>query len=206
VPNSSDISILFEDERFLAVDKPVGRLVIPGRGETEPSLIEELRKRRPGLLVVHRIDRETSGCVLFAKSETAHRQANGWFEKHEVKKEYWALAEGAARLPVLKIQTPIEGARALTQATAERRLAGATLFRVRIVTGRRHQIRIHLASEGHPLLGDTTYGGRRAIPEAPGLEVARVALHAGKLELPDGTAIESPWPADFAEWVRRLDP
>lgn len=199
------IQILFEDPRFLVVDKPPGWLTIPGRDPAERSLIETLRQTRPGLLVVHRIDRETSGVVLFAKTPDSHRLANGWFEKHEVKKEYLALVRGDPQLPVFKIQLPIEGAKAITQATIEKRFRGCTLLRVRIVTGKRHQIRIHLSGHGHPILGDPTYGGTRLISDGSHeLRFERVALHAARLTLPTGETIEAPLPADFEGWLSSL--
>lgn len=191
----NSVSILFADDRFLVVDKPAGLLTIPGRDLSEPSLIERLRQTHPDLLVVHRIDRETSGCVLFAKNAESHRLANGWFEKHEVKKEYLALIEGSFAQPVLRLDRPIDGQKALSQATMVEEFETASLVRVRIQTGRRHQIRIHLSQAGHPILGDTLYRGKT---------MGRVALHAEKLELPTGEKILAPIPEDFQSWLFHL--
>ncbi len=199
---STPIRILFEDERFLVVDKPSGLLTIPGRDLSEPSLIEELRQSRPELLVVHRIDRETSGCVLLAKTPDSHREANFWFEKHEMKKEYLALVSGELRLPVMRIDTPIEKQKALTQVSVVEKFTHESLVRARIQTGRRHQIRIHLSREGHPILGDREYRGAQAL--SSGLKVARVALHAESLQFPGGEKIAAPLPEDFEGWLKNL--
>ena len=195
-------SSLFEDGRFLVVDKPSGLLTIPGRDLNEPSLIEILRKERPELLVVHRIDRETSGCVLFAKNPDAHREANRWFEKHDIKKEYLALVVGELRLPVMRIDTPIENQKALTQVSVIEKFKNTSFLRVRIQTGRRHQIRIHLSQQGHAILGDVRYKGPKTTPD--GLEIKRVALHAESLQFPGGVKIMAPIPADFENWLTHL--
>jgi len=199
---SSPIFTLFENDRFLVVDKPPGLLTIPGRDLSEPSLIVELRKNHPELLVVHRIDRETSGCVLFAKNPEAHREANHWFEKHEMKKEYLAIAQGELRLPVMRLDSPIEGQKALSQVSLIERLGENSYLRVKIQTGKRHQIRIHLSQAGHPILGDTKYGGRRK--SKSGVPIDRVALHAESLQFPGGEKIVCPLPADFMLWVKLL--
>lgn len=200
------VEILLEDERFLGVNKPAGMLTIPGRDPKEVSLVDRLRRKWKRLQVVHRIDRETSGCVLFAKTPDTHRLACGWFEKHEVKKEYLAIVRGVPALPVFKITTPIEGARAITQATVEKRYGDSSLLRVRIVTGKRHQIRIHLTESGFPILGDSKYGGPKKFrrDDAREIHFARVALHAEKLELPTGEKMLASIPEDFANWLTLL--
>jgi RluA family pseudouridine synthase len=208
----ASLPVLYEDARFLAVNKPAGLLSIPGRNRSEASVVDALRKARrassPGesLLVVHRIDRETSGVLLFAKSEDAHRIANQWFREHTVRKEYVALAEGAPRVPAFRVNVPIEEKAALSQVQVSERFDGAFLARVRIATGRRHQIRIHLQHEGFPILGDPKYGGKKVYR---GIHIDRVALHAELLALPaDGefpaVEIRAPIPEDFARWHREL--
>ncbi len=196
------ILTLFEDDRFLVVDKPSGLLTIPGRDLNELSLIETLREHHPELLVVHRIDRETSGCVLFAKNPDAHREANRWFEKHEMKKEYLALVLGELRLPVMRIDAPIENQKALTQLRVIEKFTEASLLRVRLQTGRRHQIRIHLSQLGHAILGDKQYQG--VLKTSSGLEINRVALHAESLQFPGGIKIISSLPTDFQSWLNHL--
>lgn len=198
------LSILFQDERFIAVDKPAGLLAIPGRNLLEPSLLRILEAKFPDekIWVVHRIDRETSGVILFAKNESSHRLANEWFSSHAVKKEYLALASGSPGAPALRVNRPIEGKASLSQVQVVERFTDAFLARVRIATGRRHQIRIHLQAEEFPILGDLKYGGALTLH---GISFPRVALHAEKLVLPDrGTAIIAPRPPDFLEWIARL--
>lgn len=186
------------------MNKPAGILTIPGRDPAAPSLFGLLNQNQK-LWVVHRLDRETSGCLMFAKTEEAHRQACAWFEKHEVKKEYVAFAEGDPRVPVMKFDQPIEGARAVSQMSVEARFMGGFVARVRIVTGRRHQIRIHLSRAGFPILGDIEYDGKKSLAFTENVvEFPRVALHARKLEVPGGLKFEAPYPSDFLAWAHEL--
>ena len=210
-----ELAILWENDHFLAVDKPAGLLSIPGANAREPSVLKLLSKLYPrrSHIPVHRIDRETSGVLLVARNEDAHRAANRWFEKHLMKKEYLAIATGHPRLPAFRVNRPIEGKAALSQVQVVERFgnvgtSASFLARVRIATGRRHQIRIHLEAEGHPILGDPKYGGPRA---HAGVKFPRFALHAERLVLPPESdsfgftkanrEIIAPMPSDFAEWV-----
>lgn len=200
---ASDVPVLFENKEFLVVNKPAGILTIPGRDPAAPSLLNILcQNGGPKLWVVHRLDRETSGCLVFAKDEKAHREACGWFEKHETKKEYVAFASGEPRLPVMKLDSPIEGARAVSQMSVFERFPGGFIASVRILTGRRHQIRIHLSGAGFSIFGDAEYGGARECGPAV---FTRVALHARKLELPNGMKFLADYPSDFQEWSRKLE-
>ncbi len=208
----NDAAILYESADFIAVNKPPGLLSIPGTKGNEPNLLRSLSRRFPKqpFLIIHRIDRETSGVILFARNEEAHRIANGWFSSHVVKKEYLALASGSPRLPAMRVNHPIEGKPSLSQVQILERFSrddeSGFLARVRIATGRRHQIRIHLSAEGFPILGDTRYHG----PEcAFGISFPRFALHAEKLvipksELSDSVELVAPLPTDFASWVSIL--
>lgn len=193
---------------WVAVTKPAGWLTIDGSraqtAQTEPrpvlkSWLEDQLAQK--IWVVHRIDLQTSGIVLFALNADAHRQASVWFEKHQVRKAYDFLAQGEPRLPVMKVDKPIEGARSVTQLEVKERFTACFLDRAIPHSGRRHQIRIHLADLKHPILGDTQYGGKAALGE---LTIQRVALHAARLELPDGQKFEAPWPEDFQSWVTQL--
>lgn len=186
--------------------KPAGWLTIAASNPSENphpvlrSYLEAELKRQ--LWVVHRIDIQTSGLVLFALNAGAHREASIWFEKHQVRKAYDFIASGSPRLPIQKIDKPIEGARSITQLELKERF-GKECFLGRAVplTGKRHQIRIHLSGEGSPILGDSQYGG---LKKWGALSIDRVALHAAKLELPDGQKFEAPWPEDFKSWVAQL--
>lgn len=206
------LEILYEDSRFMALNKPAGLLSIPAERGNEPSLLLRLAQRFPRqrFLVVHRIDRQTSGILLFARDENAHRLANGWFSNHGVTKEYLALAQGDPRLPAFRVNRAIEGKPSLSQIQISERFLHpehpAFLARVRIATGRKHQIRLHLEAEGFPILGDTRYSG---VLEFRGIRFPRFALHAERLVLPkEGDApsveIRAPLPADFEAWLRAL--
>lgn len=199
-----DPKILVSHPRWVVVDKPSGWLTIPGRSDASvPILLDWVKTQFPAVWVVHRLDRETSGVVLFARSAEDHALANAWFAQRSVKKTYYCLAQGIPEAPFFKVQQPIEGAASTTQVEVVERFQHSFLARVFPRTGRRHQIRIHLAARGNPILGDALYGGKTQL-EAPVLSISRVALHAGSLELPTGDRFESPWPEDFMAWLEML--
>jgi 23S rRNA-/tRNA-specific pseudouridylate synthase len=202
LPQLREPSILAKTEAWLVVDKPSGWLSVPGRSAA-PVLLDWLRERHGReVLPIHRLDLETSGVLIYARSAEAHRLACGWFLHHRVRKRYEALAAGSPLRPVFRVATAVDGKPALSQVEVlERFRMGGFLASVRIETGRRHQVRAHLASLGFPLWGDPRYGG--SLQPLPGLEVGRVALHARSLELPDGQVFEAPRPADFAGWLER---
>lgn len=200
--------IISQSASWVVVDKPSGWLTIPGRdrAQAEKVLVNWL-ERELGCpsWVVHRIDRETSGIVLFARNARAHQKASLWFQRHQVKKQYDLLASGQPGTPILRIRGPIEGAPSVTQIERRESFGHCFLARATPLTGRRHQIRIHLASLGHPLLGDSRYQGpREVVIGARTLVIGRVALHAARLELPGHEAFEAPWPPDFQSWVEAL--
>jgi 23S rRNA pseudouridine1911/1915/1917 synthase len=164
--------LLHLDPHLLLVSKPSGMLSIPGRGQSAPSLSDLLRKEFPELFVVHRIDRETSGVVLFARNAEAHRMLSMQFQEKKVSKTYYALCAGQLWPEAGEISAPIgenpakagsqmvraDGKESLTryQCTERWRFAGRVLFYPE--TGRTHQIRVHARHIGHPLLGDELYG------------------------------------------------
>lgn len=194
--------ILFEDDDWCVVDKPAGWVVIPGRNQ-EPVLqkwaTESMVRKTPKsqAWVVHRIDRDTSGLVLFAKGRESHRTANGWFEKGEIEKTYRFVAHGKPDSPIFKVTLPIETKKSITQFQVIEQRRDFFLGEARLVTGRRHQIRIHLKSLEMPIAGDPKYG-------APASPFRRQALHAFRLKLPTGRVIESAWPADLVEAWRGI--
>ena len=205
-----------ETARWLVINKPAGWLTIPGHAsDADPVLSTWAQEHFGRVWVVHRLDRETSGVVLFARSAEAHRQANIWFSSHQVRKTYSCLAKGQPSTPMFKIKTPIRGLHCVTQVEVRESYQlgedqSAFFAAVKPLTGRRHQIRIHLASEGFPLWGDTRYSGPpEVVVRGEKLPIARVALHAAKLELPadhssEQATFEAPWPEDFETWVRRV--
>ena len=168
---------------------------------------------RPG--IVHRLDRGTSGLMVVAKSDAAHRALSAQFASRSVEKEYLALVLGVPKRKTGEIAAPIgrdpvhrrrmsvkapRGREARSRYEVVEAFGAAALLRVRIFTGRTHQVRVHLASIGHPVAGDATYGGRRALP--PGLALERPALHAARLAFahPEtGARLEftSPLPPDL---------
>lgn len=210
-----DSAILFEDERLVAADKPAGRPTIPGRGEIGEALVAELERRLGRkLFVVHRLDREASGVVVLAKDAETHRLLCAQFEGRAAKKTYLAVVLGAPRGEGV-IDAPLrefgsgrvapapDGKPSCTRWRVERSWARAALLRVEPETGRKHQIRTHLASIGCPILGDPRYGP----PPRPVGGAARLMLHARTLALSAGRdyAFDAPPPADFEAVLAALD-
>jgi 23S rRNA pseudouridine1911/1915/1917 synthase len=201
-------AIVFEDEDIVVVDKPAGLLTAP-TPESDRNNLADLLSRRPGaarVQVVHRIDLGTSGLVVFAKTALANEELSARFRAHDLERVYLAVVAGAFPATVTRIDRPVGGRRAVTHVEVRERLeAGATLIACRLETGRTHQIRLHAAGVGHPVLGDTRYGA-----PAPGLpSPPRIALHAtalGFIHPRSGTplAFDSPWPADLAGWLSRI--
>ena len=203
--------IISETPRWLVVSKPSGWLTIPGRDSQQPDiapapvLSEWAKQNFPSLYVVHRLDRETSGIVLFARTVEDHQQANLWFQNRKVKKTYHCLAQGRPSTPILKINLPIAGASSITQVEVKESYTEGFLAQVLPRTGRRHQIRIHLSKNGFPIWGDTHYSGPREITLGNStLTIPRVALHASSLELPSGETFKATFPPDFAFWLVQL--
>ncbi|HNR07308.1 MAG TPA: RluA family pseudouridine synthase [Saprospiraceae bacterium] len=204
------LEILFEDEDLLAVNKPSGLLSIPDRWDQEKeSLYYILGESRAGLMVVHRLDKDTSGVIVFAKNQEAHRILNDQFSKNENRKIYWAIVGQPVSEPGT-IDTPIaadpfvagkmtihrKGKAALTYFKPLENFRDFTLLEVQIETGRTHQIRVHLSSIGLPLAFDPLYGSDRPITirdikkrnlrepeETASALMARVPLHALSITL-----------------------
>jgi 23S rRNA pseudouridine1911/1915/1917 synthase len=233
-PAHADLQFVYEDEHLAVLDKPAGLVVHPGPGHWNDTLVNVLSERgtalaaqggegRPG--IVHRLDRDTSGLLLVAKSDLAHRRLAGAIERREVKRIYAALAWGHLRKSPVDIEAPIArhpkerkrmtvaqgGRHAITHAALVARFAHCDLLRLRLGTGRTHQIRVHLAHVGCPIVGDREYtfgGSRRVTPsarvEAERLEslAPRQLLHAAKLSFAHPVTgapitLMSEWPADL---------
>ncbi|MGC3999040.1 MAG: RluA family pseudouridine synthase [Anaeromyxobacter sp.] len=222
--------VLHLDAHLLAVDKPPGRLVIPGRVAGEPSLREELEAVHGRLWVVHRLDRGTSGVLVFARSAEAHRALNLAFERGEPRKRYLALVRGAPP-DEQRLEAPIaQGRKGRMRAVepgdprgkpsatrvrclerfAERPWTGGALALVEALpeTGRTHQIRVHLAWAGTPLAVDPDYGEAGPLAAPGGAALARTPLHAARLELPHpaggALTLEAGLPADLAAVLAEL--
>lgn len=191
--------IVREDEHLLVVDKPAGLVVHPGAGVREGTLVQQLAGRiaggpepdRPG--VVHRLDRDTSGLMLLARSDAAHAALQEAIRRREVEREYLALVGGRLDARSGTIDAPIGRDRAnrtvmstrtdkprgaVTHFEVVEQLDGRSLLRVRLETGRTHQIRAHMAAIGHPVCGDQAYGGRAS---GSGLGLMRQFLHSARL-------------------------
>jgi 23S rRNA pseudouridine1911/1915/1917 synthase len=233
-PAHRELTFVFEDEHLAALEKPAGLVVHPGPGHWDDTLVNVLVGRgtalstgaaagRPG--IVHRLDRDTSGLLLVAKSDLAHRRLTRMLEQRRVERTYAALAWGHLAKSPVEIEAPITrhpkdrtrmsvlagGRHAVTHAWVVARFAQTDLLRIKLGTGRTHQIRVHLAHVGHPVVGDREYafgGSRRVTPSerraAERLEAVapRQLLHAARLAFPHpvtGAPLElrSEWPPDL---------
>ena len=230
VPEAIPLSVLYEDEDMVAIDKPAGMVVHAGAGVHSGTLVNALLHRfealsgvggalRPG--IVHRLDRYTSGVLLVAKNDQAHQRLAAQFSGRQVEKVYLAMVHGSVERESGRIERPIardpvcrtrmttrlkEGRAAWSEYRVLRRFARFTLLEVRIGTGRTHQIRVHLSSIGHPVAGDTLYGApARGVPP-----LDRYFLHAHRIRFRrpgDGQQISvvSPLPPDLESWMERLE-
>ena len=232
-PEDIPLTVLYEDEDLVAVDKPAGMVVHAGAGVHSGTLVNALLHRfaalsgvggplRPG--IVHRLDRYTSGVLLVAKNDAAHQQLAAQFSGRRVEKVYLALVHGRVAPESGRIERPIardpvhrtrmtarlaSGRAAWSEYRVLRRFARFTFLEVRIGTGRTHQIRVHLASIGHPVAGDALYGAPARIEGVPPL--GRYFLHAHRIRfrLPstgEELVVEAPLPASLAEWMEALEP
>lgn len=212
--------IAFEDEHLLVVDKPAGMVVHPGAGVGEGTLVQELAAKlaggpdpaRPG--VVHRLDRDTSGLLVLARSEPVHAALQEAIRRRQVERQYLALAAGRpgsrtgtidaaigrdrANRTLMSTRTD-KPRRAVTHFEVVEQLARHALLRVTLETGRTHQIRAHLAAIGHPVCGDQAYGGR---PCGAEVGLTRQFLHSARLVFShpvtgEGIECESKPPADL---------
>jgi 23S rRNA pseudouridine1911/1915/1917 synthase len=234
-PEALPLSILHDDRSIVVIDKPAGMVVHPGAGHRTGTVVHALLhhvgglsgiggRERPG--IVHRLDRGTSGVMVIAKTDAAHRALAQQFHDRKIDKEYVALVWGKVAagttmdLPVgrhprqrqkMSTRAP-KGRSALTRVIDAEAVAGLTLVRVAIATGRTHQIRVHLAEAGHPVAGDALYGGvrRRLPPRLASIgRLDRPFLHAARLRFahPDTShpmTFDSPLPRDLAEVLAAL--
>jgi 23S rRNA pseudouridine1911/1915/1917 synthase len=218
-PESIPLSIVYEDDDLIVIDKPAGLVVHPAPGHPSGTLVNALVAHAPEISVggtlrpgiVHRLDKDTSGLIVAAKTDRGRTSLVSQWESRRVKKEYVALAAGSIVEHEATIDAPIGrdpknrqrmavvrgGKPAITRFRVHDRFEGATLLDVEIETGRTHQIRVHLAFIGHPVVGDRVYGTKDSL----GLTLDRQFLHASGLEfqLPDGrpVAFSSPLPDDL---------
>jgi len=202
LPEAIPLDILFEDAHLIVLNKPAGLVVHPAAGHASGTLVNALLHyteveqgddpRRPG--VVHRLDKDTSGVMVVTRTEAAREGMSALFAKHDIERVYEAICLGLPP-PSVSYDTLIgrhpqdrkrfsskvrTGKRAITHVVRQRVLKGAALIRCQLETGRTHQIRVHLADHGFPLLGDAVYGRSPKDPtlREAGNELARQALHA----------------------------
>lgn len=236
--NQPEATLLYCDEHILVVNKPAGVLTLPdGYDPSAPYLVNQLKARYGALWVVHRLDRETSGVIVFARTPEAHRHLNNQFEKREVEKVYHALVWGhpgwrekTIQLPLLpngdrKHRTIVDTRRGKDAKTSLRLIesyAAAALIEAIPSSGRRHQIRAHLAAMGFPIIGDRLYGCRKAkqihvqaasSPEErqpnDSILIHRLALHAWQISLVhpaflERVAYQAAYPQDFRLAIETL--
>jgi 23S rRNA pseudouridine1911/1915/1917 synthase len=241
-PEPMELDLLYEDEDLLIVNKPPGLIVHPGAGHSEGTLVHGLLAHSPRLAIqgsplrpgiVHRLDKDTSGVLVIAKSERAYLHLIREFKAHSVRKEYLALVYGSPTKREGEIRTLLgrhptdrkkmavlqgRGREAVSRWKVEKDWGDAALLRVEIETGRTHQIRVHLSHMNHPVIGDETYGGgkkrARNIKSNPVRELLlranRQMLHARHLEFRhpatgDLVSATAPLPDDFREIEDGLD-
>ena len=231
-PEEIPLVVLYEDDDLVAIDKPAGMVVHAGAGVHSGTLVNALLHRfgtlsgvggalRPG--IVHRLDRFTSGVILVAKNDIAHRALAAQFSGRQVEKVYLALVCGALQQDHGRIERPIardpvhrtrmtarldSGRTAWSEYRVMRRFTAFTLLEVKIGTGRTHQIRVHLSSIGHPVAGDTLYGAPGRTEGLPPL--GRFFLHAHRIGFHQPSSGEelvvvSPLPAELENWMANLE-
>ncbi|HUA38954.1 MAG TPA: RluA family pseudouridine synthase [Candidatus Sulfopaludibacter sp.] len=230
LPEAMPLDILFEDRSLLVLNKPAGLVVHPAAGHEEHTLVNALLHHCSGKLsgiggvarpgIVHRLDKETSGCLVIAKDDETHTALSAQFAGRKVKKFYEAILCGEltrdsgeiraaiARHPShrkrMAVRDDDSGRAAHTAWRVLERLNSATLVEAQLHTGRTHQIRVHFQFLGHPLAGDETYGARqnKRLAELTGYRAPRVMLHARELSFvhprtKEWLGFEAPRPADF---------
>ena len=231
------LTVVYEDDALLVVDKPAGLVVHPAAGNFDGTLVNALLHHCKGSLsgiggvarpgIVHRIDKDTSGLLVVAKTDPAHEALSRQFSAHTVERRYTAVVNGHPAPPTGRIEGALarssanrqkmtivaegRGKHAITHYATIRRLSGATLVECRLETGRTHQIRVHMESIGHPLLGDPAYGRSKGPTQAVLTELGfrRQALHAATLGFvhpvtQEKLSFESALPDDIVELIGRL--
>ena len=229
IPQDIPLDVVYEDDDVIVINKPVGMVVHPAAGHPDGTLVNALLYHcgnslsgingalRPG--IVHRIDRDTSGLIIAAKNDMAHQSLADQLQDHSLYREYEAICVGNLKEDQCTIDAPInrhpvdrkkmaidhkDGRHAVTHYTVLSRFPGYTHVQCRLETGRTHQIRVHMASIGHPLLGDVVYGSKKPYPGLAGQ-----CLHARKLTFvhprtKEQMTVECPLPDWFTQVLTKF--
>ena len=227
VPQDIPLDVVYEDEDVIVVNKPKGLVVHPAPGHPDGTLVNALLyhcgdslsgingELRPG--IVHRIDRDTSGLIIAAKNDFAHVKLAEQLQDHTLARTYRCIVVGGLREDSGTVDAPIGrcptdrkkmavvsgGRRAVTHWTALERFPGATYVECRLETGRTHQIRVHMAYIGHPILGDTVYGSKKAVPGLQGQCLHAVGLRFLHPRTGEMVELSCPLPEEFERQLKK---
>ena len=228
-PQDIPLDVVYEDDDVIVVNKPTGLVVHPAPGHPDGTLVNALLhhcgdslsgiggEKRPG--IVHRIDRDTSGLIIAAKNDAAHLALSAQLKDHSLSRTYECLVTGNMKQDSGTVDAPIgrssadrkkmavvpTGRRAVTHWEVVARYPGVTHLRCRLETGRTHQIRVHMAYIGHPILGDTVYGAKKAVPGLTGQCLHAVGLQFIHPRTKDLVSLTCPLPEEFTATLRKID-
>ena len=229
VPQDIPLDVVYEDEDVIVLNKPKGLVVHPAPGHADGTLVNALLhhcgdslsgiggEKRPG--IVHRIDRDTSGLIIAAKNDFAHQKLSAQLSDHSLARTYECVVVGNLREDSGTVDAPIgrdrrdrkkmavvpDGRRAVTHWEVIARYPGFTHVRCRLETGRTHQIRVHMAYIGHPILGDTVYGAKKPVPGLQGQCLHAVGLRFVHPRTGETVALTCPLPEEFQRELKKLE-
>ena len=227
-PQDIPLDVVYEDDDVIVVNKPTGLVVHPAPGHPDGTLVNALLhhcgdslsgiggEKRPG--IVHRIDRDTSGLIIAAKNDAAHLALSAQLKDHSLSRTYECLVTGNMKQDSGTVDAPIgrssadrkkmavvpTGRRAVTHWEVVARYPGVTHLRCRLETGRTHQIRVHMAHIGHPILGDTVYGAKKPVPGLTGQCLHATGLRFIHPRTGDPVELHCPLPPEFTAMLQKL--
>lgn len=227
-PQDIPLDVVYEDDDVIVVNKPTGLVVHPAPGHPDGTLVNALLhhcgdslsgiggEKRPG--IVHRIDRDTSGLIIAAKNDAAHLALSAQLKDHSLSRTYECLVTGNMKQDSGTVDAPIgrssadrkkmavvpTGRRAVTHWEVVARYPGVTHLRCRLETGRTHQIRVHMAHIGHPILGDTVYGAKKPVPGLTGQCLHAVGLRFVHPRTGEPVELHCPLPPEFTAMLQKL--
>ncbi len=228
LPQNIPLDVVYEDDDVIVINKPKGLVVHPAPGHPDGTLVNALLfrcgdslsgiggEKRPG--IVHRIDRDTSGLIVAAKNDAAHAALSAQLKDHSLARTYECLVTGNMKQDSGTVDAPIDrapgdrkkmavvpgGRRAVTHWEVLARYPGVTHLRCRLETGRTHQIRVHMAYIGHPILGDTVYGAKKPVPGLTGQCLHAVGLRFVHPRTGELVALHCPLPPEFTAMLQKL--